>query len=491
MAAPAYPYASSPTAIQAVNSQGLFTAWQLANDIPQVRKQLMARHNYVKNFYHTLRELGLGSALIGPTIAHWEEDWIINNFVVGTIITPSAGPGTNVTFALDPTSMYQTTLPGSVTGNFSYLAENDIIALIDGSQCQVIKGGVNQSTNPFQITVAPGQTTQDLAGKLLTGGRYWLPTNAYAEGTFGAKPKTPRVFRWSNNTQIIKSNFTETGTSATNKLPFRNVEGEEGSFMILGGDATERLQFDRVSGALFFGKQNNNWSSTSDATGFVTPNMTTQGYDDYVSTYGNILPYTTGAFDMDDFDACTEIFNREQIGVKNILLLDAFNLDSQINTLLKDYMDNTCFKYAAMNWPFKANIGPMIEAMDNSPEDFFLWLDFAGIKKNTYNILKKHQKELDNVQQAGTIGYPWPNTGYMLPAVSYKNPLGDNPWSPSIGYKYKALNQYNREMQVTYTGGAPVMANATSSLDAYQMDILTEVAGDFGLGNQMIKITPQ
>jgi hypothetical protein len=490
MAAPSYSYATSPTAIQAANSEGLFTAWQLATDIPQVRRQLMVRHNYTKNFYHTLRELGLGSALIGPTIAHWEEDWIINNFVVGTIITPSTGAGTNVTFALDPTSMYQTTLPGSVTGNFSYLAEYDIVSLIDGSQCQVIKGGVNQAVNPFQITVAPKDNTLDLAGKIVTGGRYWIPTNSFAEGTFGAKPKTPRVFRWSNNTQIIKTNFTETGTSATNKLPFRNIEGMEGSMIILGGDAAERTHFSRIGGALFFGKQSGNWTSVSDATGFVTPNKTTQGFDDYVSTYGNILPYTTGAFDMDDFDATTEIFNRERVGTKNIIMLLAFNLDSQINTLLKDYMDYTCFEYAAANWPFRPNIGPMVDDTGGA-KDFFLWLDFAGIKKNSYNIIKKHQMELDDVQQAGTTGYPWPNTGYALPVAAYKNPDGNDGWNPSIGYKYKALNGYNREMQITYTGGAPVKARATSTLDAYLMDMLTEVAGDFSLGNQMIKITPQ
>jgi hypothetical protein len=490
MAAPAYNYNTSPTAIQAVNSEGLFTAWQLAADIPQVRKQLMVRHNYTKNFYHTLRELGLGSALIGPTIAHWEEDWIINNFVVGTIVTPSTGPGTNVTFSLDTTSMYTNTMPGNVTGTFSYLAENDIIQLIDGSQVQVIKGGVNMAVNPFQITVRPSLAANDIATKLVAGGRYWIPTNAYGEGTFGAKPKTPRVFRWSNNTQIVKSAFSETGTSATNKLPFVNIEGQEGSLMILGADATDRLQFQRVGGALFFGKQSDNLTSLSDSTGFNVPNKTTQGFDDYVSTYGNILPYSAGSFDLDDFDAITEIFNRERIGTKNIIMQVAFNLDAQINNTLKDYMDNTCFEYAANSWPYKPNIGPMVEQMD-SPKDFFLWLDFAGIRKNSYNIIKKHQFELDDVQEAGTTGYPWPNTGYAGPIISYKNPDGDDGWSPSIGYKYKALNGYNREMSIAWTGGAPIKHTPTNSLDAYQMDVLSEIAGDWGLGNQWVKISPQ
>ena len=490
MSAPNYNYASTPTAIQAVSSEGLFTAWQLAADIPQVRKQLMVRHNYTKTFYHTLRELGLGSELIGPSIAHWEEDWIVNNIVVGSIVTPSTGAGTNVTFALDATSMYTNTMPGSVAGQFSYIAEMDVLSLIDGSQCQVIKGGVNTSVNPFQITVRPSLAATDLAGKIVAGGRYWIPTNAFGEGTNGAKPKTPRVFRYSNNTQIIKSKFAETGTSATNKLPFKNIEAQEGSFMVLGLDATERLHFNRISNALFFGKQSDNLTVLSDSTGYNVPNKMTQGFDDYVSTYGNILPYTTGSFDMDDFDAITEIFNRERVGTKNILMTVAFNLDSQINTLLKDYMDNTCFKYAAASWPFKPQIGPMVDEMGGE-ENFFLWLDFAGIKKNSYNIIKKHQFELDSIQEAGSTGYPWPNVGYAVPIETFRNKDGSDGWLPTIGYKYKALNGYSREMSLGWTGGAAVMNKATSELDAYQLDITSEIAFDPGLGNQMVKITPQ
>jgi hypothetical protein len=486
MSAPAYNYATSPTAIQGEASEGLFTSWQLAADIPQVRKDLMSRHNYTKNFYHILRELGLGSSLIGPSFAHWEEDWIINNFLVGSIITASTGAGTNVTFSLDTTSMYVNTMPGNVTGTFSYLAENDEITLIDGSKCQVTANGVNRSVNPFQITVRPSLQANDLTGKIVNGGRYWISSNAFGEGTYGAKPKIPRVYRWSNNTQIVKTNFAETGSSATNKLPFRNIEGMEGSLLILGGDAADRLQFSRVSGALFFGKQSDNLTVVSDATGFTVPIKTTQGLDDFVTTYGNILPYAVGGFDIDDFDALGEIFNRERIGSKNILMPMAYQLHAQINTTLKDYMDHTCFDYAKTTWPFKSDIMNSSDA-----KDFFLWLNFAGLSKNGYHFLIKHQMELDEIQGAGTTGYNWINTGYALPVQSFKNADGSDGNNPSIGYKYKALNGYNREMQTAWTGGAPVKARATNSLDAYQLDILSDIGGDFGLGNQMVKITPQ
>lgn len=485
MPAPAYHYPDSPTAIQAVASEGIFTAFQLAQGIPQVRRQLMVRHNMVKNFYSTLRELGLGSPLQGPEFFHYEEDWIVNNFLVGSVVTPSSGPGTNVIIALDVTSMYTTTIPGAGVVRFSYPAQWDVVQLHDGSNGTIIFK--DTTTNPHRLTVRPFDVTQDLASTLTAGERYFLPTNGFGEGTYGAASKIPRVYKWTNNTQIIKSNFSETGSSMTNKLPFRNIKGMDGSLMILGGEATELLQQDRISGALFFGKQADNITVTSDATGMTVPVKYTQGLDDFIEEEGNLLSYPNSGFDLESFDAMGEIFNRERIGTKNILMPMAYNLHAQINTLLKDYMDYTCFEYAMQGGsPFKSDIFSNTEG-----KDFFLWLDFQGVRKNGYNYLIKHQAELDSVMGAGTPGYKWSRTGYAIPVEAFKNADGSNGLIPSIGYRFKSLNGYSRENIINYTGGAGTYNKATSTLDAMSMDLLWEGGGEFGLGNQMIKIYPE
>lgn len=484
MAAPAYTYPATPTAIQAVASEGLFTAFELALGIPQVRRQLMSRHNMTKNFYNTLRELGLGAPLAGPEFFHYEEDWIINNFLVGSIVTASTGVGTNVVIALDSTSMYSTTIPGAGTVRFSYPAVYDVVKLHDDSEAVIIAKDV--TTNPHRLTIRPKLTTQNLSGTLLAGSRYFMPSNGFGEGTYGASSKIPRVYKWTNNTQIIKSNYSETGSSLTNKMPFKNIPGKEGSYMIIGGEATELLQMNRISGALFFGKQADNITVTSDATGTTVPIKYTQGLDDFIEDNGNLLPYPAAGFDMASFDAMGEIFNRERIKSKNILMPMAYGLHAQINTLLKDFMDYTSFEYAASNSPFKSDILDSTDA-----KDFFLWLDFAGVRKNGYNFLMKHQYELDEVMGAGTPGYAWNRTGYAIPVETFRNADGSDGLIPTIGYRYKSLNGYNRENVVNYTGGAGAFNRATSTLDAMSMDLLFEGGGEFGLGNQMIKLTPE
>lgn len=485
MAAPAYQNPSEPTAISAVVSEGLFTAWQLARDIPQIRRQLMDRHNMKKNWYSTMRELGLGSSLQGPTAVHYEKDWIKNNFLVGTIIQASTGPSSNVIIALDTTSMYTTTIPGAGTVRFSYPAQWDVVKLIDGSEATIIYKDVNTDPAQHRLTLRPKLAANDLAGKIVAGGRYFISSNGFGEGTYGATPKVSRIYRFENGTQIIKSAYVETGSSQTNKLPVKSVKGQEGSYMVIGTEDMERLQMDRISGALWFGTEGDNITVVSDATGTTVPVKYMQGLDNFVEQEGNILPFTSGGFDIDTFDALGEIFNRERIKSKDILMPAGFNFITQFNNSMKDFMDYTCFEYAKSNSAFGQNIFDGGDA-----KDFFLWLDFAGVRKNTYNFLLKHQAELDEQQGAGTEGYNWRETAYALPIEAFKNSDGSNAMVPTIGYRYKELNGYNREMEIGYTGGAGKF-KPTSSLDAMSVDVRSEIAGEYGLGNQMVKLTPQ
>lgn len=485
MAAPAYQNPTEPTAISAVMSEGLFTAWQLARDIPQLRKQLMERHGMTKNWYATLRELGLGSPLQGPAAAHYEKDWIKNNFLVGSIATASTGVGTNVIIILDTTSMYTTTIPGAGTVRFSYPAQWDVVKLPDGTEATIIAKDVTTNPALHRLTLRPKKSTVDLAGKVVAGGRYFIASNGFGEGTYGATPKISRIFRFENGTQIIKSAFVETGSSMTNKLPIKNIKGQEGSYMIIGSEDTERLQMDRISGALWFGTQGDNITVVSDATGTTVPVKYTQGLDDFIEQEGNILPFASGNFDIDTFDALGEIFNRERIKSKDILMPAGFNFISQFSTSMKDFVDYTCFELAKANTAFKSDMFGMTDA-----KDFFLWLDFQGVRKNGFNFLLKHQAELDEQQGAGTEGYNWRETAYAIPVESFRNADGTDGMIPSVGYRYKELNGYNREMEIGYTGGAGKI-KPTSSLDAQALDIRSEIAGEYGLGNQMVKLTPQ
>lgn len=482
MATPLYNYNpnTQPSVVAATASEGFFTSLQLAQDIPQVRRQLMQRHDLVKNWYSTLKELGLGSPLKGPELAHWEEDWITNNILIGAIVTASTGAGTQMIVALDAASMYATNLPGVGAQAFSYPAQWDILRLPSGDDAQIMFKDV--SVTPHRLTLKPRDPSIDLAGKVAGGSRYWIYTNAFGEGTYGATPKIPRLFRWSNNTQIIKSAYVETGSSMTNVMPITNIDGMEGSFKIVGGWATEKLQMERISKALWWGKKGTNVTVTSDATGQTVLVKTTQGLDNYIEQNGTLLTAPAGGLDIDTFDSIGEIFERERISSKNILMPVGYGLHTQISNTLKEFMTNTAFSYAK-NSPLKSDIFDGF----STPEDFFLWLDFSGIHKNGFNFLLRNQPELTEQMGAGTEGYNIRNTGYAMPIETFTNKDGGNASQPSLGYRYKALNDYSREYEVGYTGGAGTKPK-TSSLDAMAMDIRSDIGGEYALGNHMIKI---
>lgn len=487
MATPAYTYPTTPTAIAAVSSEALYTGLSYAQDNPQLKRVLMQRHDMQKTFYAMLEEFGLGTPVAGPSFAHYEEDWIVNNFQVGSVVTDSGGAGQNVVIALSNASMYTQT-DGSITTYFSYPAINDIVKHPNGTEYTIIAKDITTVPANHRITLRPRLTTTVATGYFVANSRYWISSNSFGEGTYGATPKVPLTYRYTGNTQIIKSAAVETGSAMTNKMPIMSSDGVEGSFAkVVAIPATEKLHMERISAALLFGKQGDgNVTVTSDATGTTVVNKTTQGLDDFIENRGTLFPFAAGALSIDDIDGFGTIFNRERVSTKDVLILGAYQLRVQIENVLKLYMNNTCFEYAKNNPTFGKGV---FDSWDN-PEDFFIWLDFAGFRKGGFNYLLRSVPELDSVMAAGTTGYNWINTGWVIPFESFRNndpTAGAKAKISMLGYRYKELGGYNRKWEVGYTGGAGTFPK-TSSLDASALDLRSDIGGEWGLGNRMIKI---
>jgi len=480
-----YNYSNQPSTVMGTTSEGFITGLGLIADVPQVRKKLLSRHGMEKNWYTMLKEMGLGTSVEGPNYAHWEQDWIINNFLVGSVITPSTGVGSAIVVALDTTSMYTTTTTGYGTQSFSYPAQWDIIKLVDNSEAQIILK--DETVTPHRLTIKPRLTTNDLATKITAQGRYWITTNAFAEGTLGADPKEPRLYRQQNNPQIIKTAYGITGSAMTDRMPVVSVSGSDGGnyMMIVGSEATEKLHMDRISKALWFSVQGdgNVTQNMAAAQNRVAPVRTTQGVDDYITNSGgNLLSYSYGNFAMADFDNIGTILQRERAGTKTFLVPMAYGLRSQVDNTLKTYMNNTCFQYASQSGKISSD---MFNSFSNK-EDFFLWLGFDGVHKGGYNYLLRTQEELNEQMGAGTEGYNWSGVGYVLP-IDFVQSKFDTDATASVGYRYKALGGYSREMEQHYTGGAGIDP-ATSSIDGKFLDIRSEIGAEQALANQMIKL---
>ncbi len=479
----AYDYSNFPTAFgTTAASQGLFTAYQFMHIDAGMRRQLMDRHPGLKNnFYSTLKELGLGTPSSSPEVSHMEKDWVKNNFAIGAIVTAPTGPGEPGVYRLDAGSMYTTTVNGYGQMSFSYPSEREIVILPNGVQALIMKK--DQTKNPHELTLKPLKANETLVGAITVGSanRIWIGPNASVEGSTGVESKMARYYKYVNNHQIIRSSFGITGTELTNKLPFVNIDGAEGSFLIEGTTDTEILQMSRISDALLWGVKSDNVTAYSEMLKRDAPVLTTQGLDDYIVQEGNTLNLTNGEFGVPEIDLADIILTREKIATNTLLMPLGGDLRRDFSNNMKDFMKDTCFDFAKGSFP---NVTLFDET---NRQDLFPWLDFAGVRKNNRNWLAKGFSELDNFMGAGSEGYNKGKTGYILPIEIVDNPGGKNPKIPSIGYEYKSLGGYGREYEMWKHGGAGPITK-TTDLDGMMLEWLSEIAGHWALGNAMIKL---
>ena len=497
---PAYNYATanSPANISGGASESLFTAASLFADNPQLRRQFLRRHNYTIGFYIMLKELGLGFPLKNPITVHYEQDWLKQTFSPSVVSIPG-GAGVAAVLTLSANDMYTPTLAGSGTQLFSYPQIGDVIEL-PATRVQVRISAKNEGVNPHTITVQPA-TAINLATAgagatpaFAVAGRYAIFTNAFGEGTGQPQGRVERFIRYANTTHIVKSTLKITGSNMTNQLPFEPIEGMDGSYLILGADDEEKMHYDKINNALVFGQQTAGltdgpaFSGTNPAlllpdgiVNYASPVKTTQGMVPFANANGQIYNHTPGSLTMDDFDAYGAIYERERVGSDLIIAMMGYSYYTDAENLLKDFLDNTCFNYAASNY-----FGSAVANSD--PNDFFAYFGFYGVKKNGFRYLFKKMPEFTDPMGGGATGYGYPNYNIMVPIGSFTDGVsGVN--VPLVSYEYKELGNYSREIEFWTTGGAGPI-NKTSEVDGLNAFWRSEVAGHFGMGNQWLVSKP-
>lgn len=474
MSAPAFSYPANPNAVSATGSEGFFTSLGLYADNPQMKKKLYEKHGYRKSLYLILDELGLGSPVKGPEFAHWEKDWFKQTFVVGSVITASTGAGTPVVIALKAESMLTKSIDGANVP-FSFAQEQDIIEM-PGTRNKAILTFKDTSVTPHRLTFKP-IGNHDLAAFLVADKRFFIATNAWAEGTGGAKSRLSVDSRWSNYTQIFKTKYAETGSSITNELPYEPIPGRMGAYLLRGTDEAQKFLYDQISGALIMGKKSATVTQSAPELGYDPVVKTTQGIIDYGVTEGTEINHTIGGVDIAHFDSVTEIMRRERINTNVITGWMGYNYRSEL--------ENTLTDWGVRDLTFFANkFKP--EAMNGSdPNDTFLWLGFSGVHKNGYNIVFNTLDDLDDPNGMGVDGYDYGHMGIFMPAATLKN-KGDKRDISSLGFRYKELNGYSRKMELIQTGGAGPITTKTSAVDIMNSDFRSDIGGEYALGSQWV-----
>lgn len=474
MATPAYNYVATPEVIRAAGSEGLFSALQLFGDVPQVRRELYQKNGFRTSEFMKMKELGLQRKVSGPNYSHYEQGDSNGTIVVGAVTTISTGVNTPVVFSLKAESMRNESING-VAVRYALIQEQDILD-IPSTRKKMIVTNVDTALNPWRVTVKPLDPTLDLATYVVANVRFYVGTNAWAEASGGAKSIIPTQTKWTNNCQIIKSKYVETGSMLTNELPWSTPKGTNMKLLKYAEDA-EKRQYNAISIALLTGEKSANVTQSVADLSHDPVVRTTQGLVNYADTYASDITHPASGLGLDHFDSIAELVRRNKMNTKSVLSKMGSRYRTQLENVLLNYFDKNSLQYLG------GKFSPELFA-GSSAEDYFAWIGFKGIHKDGLNFVFDTVDEFDDINGLGATGYNYADLGIHLPWGTVKN-KGDNKMIPSIGYVSKEFGGYNRDMEYTYTGSANLV-NATDNIDVLRMDIRSEIGFEGILGSQWV-----
>lgn len=468
----------------------------------------IARHSGYVGFHAMLRTMGFSNGTAKPTVGHYEKPWSESLVPIGTIITPSGGAGNNMVVALDASGMYTPGVAVNGTAAYaSYPVANDILMLKDGNKAFVVSK--NTTTNPHRLTLRPVDSAVDLDNSITAGDALFVSGNAFGEGTGLPAGRTPRMIKYTNTFQIVKEMFSATGSEMSNQMYFNPMPGVAGSYVLMVRDDTYKRMERSLDYTLLFGEQHNNLTQFNANLGFDVPIAGTEGFDTFVLTNGNQQPYTPGTLTVQDFDDIGRIFTLTQIGTRDILSLQGYDLRNEWENVLASYFTYDNADFLADKFFAISAIAPVATSLDNvqtaTPRagDFAVNIGFKGIVKGGYNYGFASMEMFNDAVGAGADGYNYIKSGYFMP-VGFTKERSSDKGKPTIGYEYKQLGGFSREMVVaSYNGvgtqGAPIgdgtlgmMAQgATGPNDIANTGFLSEIAGHWTCGNHTVAIYPQ
>jgi hypothetical protein len=229
----------------------------------------------------------------------------------------------------------------------------------------------------------------------------------------------------------------------------------------------------KIDGALLWGRRGDG-SVTEVVDGRSMPVKFTEGFIPYARRVGNEQSYTSGAFDVDEFDTMDATLTKNFAG-SYILGLLGLKLDQDIENSLKEYFQNTNIVYA------KQAVNDVLFHRD---EALSASVNFTYLTKSQRTFLFQRMGALNHPQLAGATGFTANELGLFMPINKRKDPVSGN-MVDSIGTRYRALGKYSRRMEVWSVAGAGPGLKVTQfdKANTYQR---CHVGAHFRGGNQFV-----
>jgi len=433
-------------------------------------RELYERHNFPMSFRDKLRALGFHKQTSTPNTGHYETDWGIQNFLIGSIVTPSAGAGNNMVVAIDASQMVSPTVAGSAL-TASYPNPKDVINLAPGVNARIM--AKNTTVTPHQFTIRPLQTGVDLDNVVFAGRRYQLIGNSNAEGSDWPNGRIEQYFRYFNEFQTIKTAMYSSGTNLTDEAYFQPLPGTNGAlFLRVESQSYKRHNFE-VGQTLLFGTSSDNIIEESTGLGYDVNVKHTEGWTTFASTYGHQVTHQPGNVTMQDFYDRANIYEGERCDSKDIMVGCGFRYFQTVEQTLTDFIKDDAKLFTGGGESMEVKVG------------------FRAVSVSGWRFQFMKMDEFSVVKAAGGPGYEYNDWGIYTPLYQTKDAKTGAP-SFSMGYEYKGLDGYNREGVVVRedgTGRYTQFANTRNDMTGAM--ILDEVAFHATCPNLVILDRPQ
>ncbi|MDA3806301.1 MAG: hypothetical protein PF440_00165 [Thiomicrorhabdus sp.] len=458
----------TPDAIAQIYASDIVSGFDIHK--PEYMNTLFSRYgDQGASYFQLLRSMGFEKEVANDTYGHFEENRIHEVCIVNANVSqPSIGA--TITFVLSSDSL-------DANNNF-YLRLWDILLFPNEVTGSVSAIDVSSPAAP-SITVTLNDDTERFPA-LTAAQELIIISNAFSEGSGQPEGAIRGTWEYENDAQIIKETIGATGSEMVNQDWF-NVTSQGSkipAYYHLGQVDIDYRTALRIDGALLYGKRTVNASLLDSATGRAI--KTTEGLIPYTRRVGNEQSYTSGAFDISEFDEMDNTLDREGAG-SYILGLLGITLHQDIENSLKTYFADTNINYARQTTN---------EVLFNSNESLAASVNFKILTKSERTFLFKRMGVLNNPKLYGATGYEsvGPKLGIFMPINKKKDPVSGN-MVESIGTRYRGLGRYNRRMEVWQVGGAGEGLKVTEfdKRETYQR---THVGAHHRGGNQFVLLEP-
>jgi len=458
---------------------------------------LFMRHMSYMGFRWFLKTLGYSRGVSNPTIGHYEMPWDEQTFTVSSIVTASSGAGTNVIVAIDATDMYSSGATVSSSARpTSYPRVNDIVLLHDGTTCKIT--AKNVTTNPHRLTLTP-QADVDLASLVVATESYAITHNDWAEGSGLPEPVLPRFFKYTNTFGIVKEATKITGSELTNAVYHSQPGAGPGQSIVVSMDWNAARRFEaRMSNMYLFGQQGTYSFVNTDLNSIDMTTTGTEGFLEFAESGGNDVDYSSGAFATTDLQALADVYlDNRCCDSADILGFIGPDLGSDIENAYTAVLDGNYTKNLdrIMSDDMRGfTSAAAIPKQDYKQADITLSFQYRAIETKGFTFHLKNLGEFSDIQLAGGSGYEHRKWGVWAPYQWYTD-KGTGEKKSAIGYEYKALNGYSREVVTDILPGAGVGGNTpfgkpVTQYDSMQRFWLHEGAAHIACGNALTMMKP-